>query len=114
MDSSNKPFENGPRLSVYTWYAFSLIFINLNLNFGILSATSVYIERIFSKGQILLSHLHGHLSVQLTRALLCLGNWSKLGLIKAEDVQAVVLLAEEKDEECDREVEKGWDDVIDL
>jgi len=36
-----------------------------------------------------LSHTCSRLSVTSTRALLCLGNWSLLGLVRDEDVEAV-------------------------
>ena len=39
-------------------------------------ATSVDVERVFSKGRILLSHVRNRLSVQSTWALMCLGAWS--------------------------------------
>jgi len=38
----------------------------------LLVATSVDVERLFSHGQVLLSHNHNRLSAQTTRALLCL------------------------------------------
>ena len=40
---------------------------------NIFVATSVDVEHVFSKGQILLSHLHSHLLVQSTRALIVSG-----------------------------------------
>lgn len=43
------------------------------------SATSVDVERIFSRGRILLSHLRNRLSPQTTRSLMCLQAWSLLG-----------------------------------
>jgi len=39
-------------------------------------ATSVDVERTFSQGRLVLSHVRNRLSVQSTRALLCLGVWS--------------------------------------
>jgi len=53
------------------------------------SATSVDVERLFSRGHLLLSHTRSRLSVASTRALLCLGSWSLLGLVRDEDVEAV-------------------------
>jgi hypothetical protein len=55
----------------------------------ILSATSVDIEQLFSCGRLILSHTHSRLSVLLTHALLCLGSWSLLELVRDEDVHAV-------------------------
>ncbi|KAF8234917.1 hypothetical protein L208DRAFT_1259651 [Tricholoma matsutake] len=57
-----------------------------------LSATSVNVEHIFSRGHLLLSHVCSQLSAQSIRALLCLGSWSRLGLVKDTNVLAVTLL----------------------
>ena len=67
-------------------------------------------ERIFSKGQILLSHIRNRLSAQSIRALMCLGNWSKLGYVRDQDVLAVTILPDvEGDEEA--ELPDGWDAI---
>ena len=52
-------------------------------------ATSVDVEHLFSRGRLLLSHTRSHLSVASTRALLCLGSWSLLGLVRDEDIETV-------------------------
>jgi hypothetical protein len=71
------------------------------------TATSINVEHIFSKGQILLSHLHSCLSVQSTHALMCVGVWSLMGYVKDNDVKAVSVLPEvDGDEE---ELEEDWD-----
>ncbi|KAF8162018.1 hypothetical protein BJ912DRAFT_865091, partial [Pholiota molesta] len=57
-------------------------------------ATSVDVERLFSRGRLVLSHTRSRLSVLSTRALLCLGSWSLLGLVKDEDTRAVANLDE--------------------
>jgi hypothetical protein len=44
------------------------------------------------------------LSVQSTQALLCLGSWGKMGLVKDKDVMADVDGEEE-------EFEDGWDAI---
>ena len=59
-----------------------------------LPATSIDVERLFSRGRLLLSHTRSRLSVSSTRALLCLGSWSLNGLVKDEDAMAVALLDE--------------------
>jgi hypothetical protein len=70
---------------------FILIFEeNTSLNTTL--ATSVDVERIFSKGCLLLSHVRNRLSVDSTRALLCLGNWANHGMIKSEDIKEVAKL----------------------
>lgn len=74
------------------------------------TATSVDVERLFSRGRLLLSHVRSRLSAQSTRALLCLSFWSKLNLVKTDDVLNVSSLPDvEGDEE---ELENGWDDII--
>ena len=65
------------------------------------TATSVDVERLFSKGHILLPHLRNRLSSQSIRALLCLGSWSLLGLVKDEDVKKVVALDEVQEEDSE-------------
>ena len=59
-------------------------------------ATSIDVERVFSHGQLLLSHMRSRLSTQTTQAMLCVGQWTALKLVKTADVQAV---SEMKDEE---------------
>ncbi|KIJ16147.1 hypothetical protein PAXINDRAFT_76130, partial [Paxillus involutus ATCC 200175] len=39
-------------------------------------ATSIDVERLFSRGCLIITHTRSHLSAQTTRALLCLGAWS--------------------------------------
>lgn len=58
------------------------------------TATSVDVERLFSRGRLVLSHTRSRLSVASTRALLCLGSWSLKGLVRDEDVTAVALMDE--------------------
>jgi hypothetical protein len=70
-------------------------------------ATSVNVERVFSKGQILLSHLRSRLSVQSTRALMCIGAWSLMGYMKDNDIKAVTGLPEVDGNEED--LEDNWD-----
>lgn len=57
-------------------------------------ATSVDVEQIFSHGRLLLSHVRSRLSAQSVHALLCLGSWSLLGLVKGQDVMAVAVMPE--------------------
>lgn len=71
-------------------------------------ATSVDVERLFSCGRLLLSHVRSRLTAQSTRALLCLGYWSRLNLVKTDDVVKVSLLPDIADEQ---ELEDGWDRI---
>jgi hypothetical protein len=73
------------------------------------TATSVDVERIFSRGHILLSHIRNRLSAQSTRALMCVGLWSQLGYVKDSDVLAVGQLPDVEGEE--KELEEGWDAI---
>ena len=67
------------------------------------------VERVFSQGRLLLSHIRSRLSVQSTRALMCLGVWSLLGFVKDSDVKAVVVLPELRADEDEGELEIHWD-----
>jgi hypothetical protein len=53
----------------------------------------VDVEQVFSQGWLVLSHVQSHLSVQSMHALLCLGAWCQLGLVKGNDIK--VALGEE-------------------
>lgn len=71
------------------------------------------VERVFSEGRIVLSHLRSRLSVQSTRALMCLGVWSQLGYVKDIDIRAVVILPEASTETKAAEIAVGWDAIVD-
>jgi hypothetical protein len=68
------------------------------LDYLSIPATSVDVERIFSHGRLVLSHVRSRLSVQSTRALICVGAWSRLGLVKTEDVFSAAMLADIKED----------------
>ena len=72
-------------------------------------ATSVDVERVFSQGRLVLSHIRCSLSVQSTRALMCLGVWSLMGLVKDSDVTAVTVLPEVEGEE--EQLDLDWDAI---
>jgi hAT family C-terminal dimerisation region len=71
-------------------------------------ATSVNVERVFSTGRILLSHIRNRLSVQTTRTLMCVGSWSKMGYIRDKDVKMMTVLPEVYEDEM---LEDGWDTI---
>lgn len=75
-----------------------------------LTATSVNVEHLFSKGCLLLSHVRSRLTAQSTRALLCLGYWSCLNLVKTEDVVKISSLPDVEDAN-EQELEDGWDRI---
>jgi len=70
----------------------------------IVLAMSDNVEWFFSKGHILLSHLHSHLSVQSTHALICVRAWSLLGYVINKDIKAATTLPEELGED--------WDNIL--
>ena len=73
-------------------------------------ATSIDVEHLFSRGRLIITYTRSRLSTQTTRVLLCLGAWSLLGLVKAEDGLAVAALGDvEGDEEA---LEDGWDSIV--
>ena len=69
-------------------------------------ATSTDVERVFSQGRLLLSHVQNSLSSQSTQALMCLGSWSKLGFVKDKDIRAITILAEVEGNE--EQLQDGW------
>ncbi|EIW53734.1 HAT dimerization, partial [Trametes versicolor FP-101664 SS1] len=56
------------------------------LDYLSIPATSVDVERTFSRGRRLLSHVRSRLSAQTTRAVLCLGDWVRWDMVRPEDV----------------------------
>ena len=66
-------------------------------------ATTVDVECVFSQGRLVLSHIRSRLSVQSTRALLCLGAWCQHGLVKVQDLR--LALGEED------ELPSDWDTI---
>ena len=76
------------------------------------TATSTDVEWVFSQGILLLSHIRNRLLSQSIRALMCLGSWSQLGLVKDADIYAVTALAEVEGEEED--LADSWDVITTL
>ena len=74
-------------------------------------ATSVDVERLFSRGRIVLSHVRNRLSSQSVRALLCLGSWSSMGLVKDVDVKKVVVM-DDVNGDVDVVLPDGWDAIV--
>jgi hypothetical protein len=67
---------------------------------------------VFSKGRILLSHVRNRLSVQSTRALICLGAWSLAGYVKDVDLKAVTVLPDLREDEEEERLAEDWDLII--
>ncbi|KIK82110.1 hypothetical protein PAXRUDRAFT_154520, partial [Paxillus rubicundulus Ve08.2h10] len=70
------------------------------LNYLSIPATSIDVKYLFSHGHLILSHTHTQLSVQSIYALLCLGIWSELSLIKDDNVTKVISLLAIEGEPC--------------
>ena len=72
-------------------------------------ATTVDVERVFSRGRLVLPHVRNRLAVQSTRASLCVGVWSSLGLVKDSDIKMSVgkddVVGEEED------LPENWDAI---
>jgi hypothetical protein len=61
------------------------------------------VERVFSKGRLILSHTRNRLSVESTRALMCLNNWTSAGYINNQDIEDAAGLPDVKEEDDDNE-----------
>ena len=95
---------HGSGLFNYSWYVHSHFPSKSTYHF---LATSVDVERTFSQGRLVLSHVRSRLSVQSTRVLLCLGVWSEMGYVKDKDILAVAALPEILGEEV--ALSEDWD-----
>ena len=106
----SSPFSNGNGLLVnprYSSFNFNVLVVTyIYIPFA---ATSVDVERTFSQGRLLLSHVRSRLSVQSTRALLCVGIWSLLGYGKDDDVKAAAVLPAVDGKE--EELADDWDSI---
>ena len=49
-------------------------------------ASSVSVERTFSRGRILISHLRNRLRAETIRALMCFGDWSRQDYISNHEL----------------------------
>jgi hypothetical protein len=56
-----------------------------------------------------LPYIRNRLSSESTRALLCIGDWSRRGLVKDIDIKAAALLPDVSGEELPPE--NGWDNI---
>lgn len=74
-------------------------------------------ERIFSQGRILLSHLRKGLRPPTIRSLLCLGEWIRAGIVTSKDLTTAIAGLEDipdpkEGEEWPKDVvEPGWDSI---
>ena len=73
-------------------------------------ATSVDVERVFSRGRLVLSHTRSRLSAQTSRAILCLGCWGTLDMAKASTLARVFKGVREAGlGEAETLFEDGWE-----
>ncbi|EJD32395.1 hATC-domain-containing protein [Auricularia subglabra TFB-10046 SS5] len=77
------------------------------LDYLSIPATSVDVERTFSRGRLLLSHVRNRLSAESTRALLCIGSWLNCGMVKISDIRSVTTEVEVAAGEVE-ELEADW------
>ncbi|KAJ7448427.1 hypothetical protein B0H11DRAFT_2080436 [Mycena galericulata] len=71
--------------------------------------TSVYVERQFSRGRLLVSSVRNRLSAQTIRELMCLGCWSRQGFVKDEDFKVVAQIPTVEEEGPEAEDGEGQD-----
>lgn len=69
-------------------------------------ASSVSVERTFSRGRILISHLRNQLRSNTIQALMCFGDWSRLDLFKPAELVAML----EEEDHPEEQVEPFVDD----
>ena len=81
----------------------SIVVSDIELTNQHLSATSIDVERVFSRGRLILSHVRNRLSVETTHAIMCLGAWSQMNLITSNDVLAVIKGGKEDDDDSNAE-----------
>jgi len=77
------PLLHGSQLPFYSRWVCCLKMITCLSNTYYL-ATSIDVERLFSKGWLILFYVRNRLSAGTIRELLCLNNWSTQDLVKME------------------------------
>ncbi|KIY62425.1 hATC-domain-containing protein [Cylindrobasidium torrendii FP15055 ss-10] len=71
------------------WVANKSLYPNLArmaIDFHTIPASSVAVERNFSRGRILITHLRNRLRAKTVQALMCLGDWLRQHVITMADV----------------------------
>lgn len=74
-------------------------------------ATSVDVERVFSRSRLVLPYVRNQLTAQSTRTILCLSSWSLAGYAAKDDVKDVAEMSDVEGEGSDYEMEDGWDAI---
>lgn len=88
--------------------SFPSLFLSLLLTAPPFPGPSVFVERTFSRGHLVLPHVCNRLSAESTRAVLCLEEWSCLGLVSDKDM-LFVTSGGEADEDA---LEENWEDLL--
>ena len=63
---------------------------------------------MFSQGRLVLPHVRNRLTSQTTRAVMAIGAWSELGLVKNADIKSVLGNEVQGPED---ELPAGWDAI---
>lgn len=74
-------------------------------------ASSVEVERVFSRGRLLLTHTRNRMTAQTTRAVMCVASWSLAGYVQSEDAKKIAQLDDVDLDGSDFEMEDGWDKI---
>ncbi len=96
-----------PRTSIHRGFVIVVPYL-----ISYLTATSVEVERVFSQGRLLLSHVRSALSPATTHTVLCLGQWSLLELVHKDDLEAVAQLPELDGDDFDGDFEDKWGELL--
>jgi hypothetical protein len=83
------------------------LYFVIALSYILIAATSVCVERQFSRGCLLISSIRNCLSAETGRMLMCLGCWSQQGLINDDDMKAVTKLPTIEEENLAAEKRKS-------
>jgi hypothetical protein len=59
---------------------------------SICTGSFINVEWVFSQGRLLLPHVRNLLSLELTHALLCIGDWSQHDLLKDAVIKTAAVL----------------------
>ena len=88
----------GEGLSHHTRYVQVLHWLSDSYPLPII-ASSIAVERVFSKGRLIMSHIQNRLSADSSRALMCLGAWTRAGYVETADLKHAASLPDAKDDE---------------
>ena len=105
------PVDPSVRDALKWWYDHRFEYPHLSRmarDYHSIPPTSVDVERVFSRGRILLSHLRNCMSAETTCLLMCLNAWFKAGIIKRPAVHTAIRKAPTD------EVVEGNGEVMDL